>query len=515
MLGQAAQDMSDQALGDAAHRLERLLASATDAVITIDEASRIVDWNGAAERIFGWRRAEAMGQILTDLIVPKVHTQSHHRGVVHYLKTREGPIFKAPIETRAIRRSGEEFDIELSVWPVQTSKGWTFSSFIRDISSRKAAERALAQSEANYRTLIENAVEGILITAGGRILYANPQALQFTGVSAEQAAALPFTEFIHPDDRERVLGNHLKRLRGEPVENQYEFRVVHQGHGEVLWLNISAVGFSWQGAPATLNFLTDITRRKHAEEEVHKALERERELSELKSRFVALASHEFRTPLAAILSSAELLDDYADRLAREERSEMIGMIKSAVARMSGMVEQVMLSSQIAAGGFSFRPEPTAMRPWLDGVLAELGRASQAAERVQLSCDNMAQPRLLDGELARHVLLNLLGNALKYSPGDAAVYCQLREAGQHLRLEIRDQGIGIPAADIPRLFDSFSRGNNVGNIKGTGVGLYIVQECVRLHGGEVEVESVQGRGSVFRVSLLAPLAKQHPGSGRDA
>ena len=146
-------------------------------MVTIDERSSIVDWNAAAERMFGWSRAEAIGRTLTDLIVPSAFRQPHQEGMERFLRDGTAQVFNRRVETLALRRSGEEFHAELSIWPVKTGDGNTFSSFIRDISRRKANEKALAESEAKYRKVVENVNEGILVTAAGRILYANPRAL--------------------------------------------------------------------------------------------------------------------------------------------------------------------------------------------------------------------------------------------------------------------------------------------------------------------------------------------------
>lgn len=495
---------AERNLSDATQRLEALIATANDAVITIDETSRIVDWNTAAERIFGWRRVEAMGQRLPELIIPPAHRSHHEAGIERFLRDGTGQIFNRRVETTAVRRGGEEFHVELSIWPVRTGDRFTFSSFIRDISRRKAAERALAESEAKYRKVVENVNEGILVTAGGRILYANPRALELTGLDDETAKSRPFIEFIHPDDRERVLGNHLRRIRGEAVENHYQFRVIHQGGGEV-WLEISAVAFDWQNTPATLNFLTDVTERRRIEQDMRAALARERELSELKSRFVAVASHEFRTPLAAILTSVELLDDYGTRLPDEERKEIVGLVKNAVARMNKMVEQVLLTSRLESGKFAFEPQLRSIPELMVQVAAEMDQAHPQAARIAMQCQGVEQARLVDAKLISHVLVNLLHNALKYSPPDSAVSCIATAEGERLRFSVADRGIGIPAGDLPRLFESFHRGTNVGNIQGTGIGLHIVKECVELHRGSIEVESTAGQGAIFHVQLHAPLA----------
>lgn len=495
---------AERHLSDATQRLQALIGSANDAVVTIDERSSIIDWNHAAQRMFGWSREEALGRTLTELIVPAPFRRLHHEGMERFLRDGTAQIFNRRVEALALRRSGEEFNAELSIWPVRTGDGYTFSSFIRDISRRKAAEKALADSEAKYRQVVENVNEGILVTAAGRILYANPRALELTGLDDETAKSRPFIEFIHPDDRERVLGNHLKRLKGEPAENHYQFRVIHR-NGEARWLEISAVVFEWQDAPATLNFLTDVTERRRIEQDMQAALARERELSELKSRFVAVASHEFRTPLSAILSSIELLDDYGPRLPESERKEIVGLIKNAVARMNKMVEQVLLTSRLESGKFTFEPQPRSVPDLLVQVAAEMDQAHPQAARIAMQCQGVEQPRLVDGKLVSHILVNLLGNALKYSSPETRVQCVAAAEGERLRLTVTDSGIGIPPADLPRLFESFHRGTNVGNIQGTGIGLHIVKECVELHRGSIEVESEPGRGATFHVRLHAPTA----------
>jgi len=494
---------AERNLDDATQRLAALIATANDAVITIGEDNRIIDWNTAAERIFGWKRDETVGHDLADLIIPPSHRAQHREGIQRFLRTGMGNIFNRRVESTALRRNGEAFDAELSVWPVRTAQGYTFSSFVRDISRRKAAERALAESEAKYRKVVENVNEGILVTAGGRILYANPRALDITGLDEETAKTHPFIEFIHPEDRERVLENHMRRLRGEPVENHYEFRVVHRS-GDVRWLQISAVLFEWQNEPATLNFLIDVTERRQIEHDMREALARERELSELKSRFVAVASHEFRTPLAAILSSIELLDDYGARLPNDERREIVGQVKNAVSRMNKMVDQVLITSRIESGKFGFEPKPRSIPDLMVQVAAEMDQAHEQSSRIAVRCDGIDRPRLVDAKLISHVLVNLLGNALKYSPPDTAVTCTATADGDRLRFAVADKGIGIPPGDLPRLFESFHRGTNVGNIQGTGIGLHIVKECVQLHRGTIEVETVVGQGATFHVDVYAPV-----------
>ena len=229
-------------------RARLLIDTAGDAIVSIDDASVIIDWNPTAQRMFGWSREEAVGRVLTTLIVPERHRESHHRGLERFLREGKHGLLNRRVETHALARDGREFDVELSVWPVEEGGRYTFSAFIRDISRRRAAERALKDSEEKYRAVVENANEGIIVSQDGFLKFMNPRALALTGRTMEQALATPFIEMVHPDDRARVYGNYLRRMRGEHVENFYNFRIV-KVTGEVRWLQISAVAIQWEGRP--------------------------------------------------------------------------------------------------------------------------------------------------------------------------------------------------------------------------------------------------------------------------
>jgi PAS domain S-box-containing protein len=512
--------MDTSSAASAEHWLAPVAQALEEMLWIWDPASgRITFTNEAFRRFWGGAAPEA-GQRL-DALLDRVHADDAERmrNALRQLPAqgyREEYRVLLPAQdgrrTRTAYLSEQAIPIALPggqqrVTHVVRDFSWQYDTAARlhqEINRRADAERTLAESEAKYRKVVENVSEGILVTAAGRIVYANPKALAITGMDEQTALSQPFIEFIHPDDRDRVLGNHVRRLRGEAVESRYQFRVLHRS-GDVRWVEISGVVFEWQNTPATLNFLIDVTQRRQAEEEVRAALARERELSELKSRFVAVASHEFRTPLAAILSSIELLDDYGGRLPEEERREVVGLIKGAVARMNGMVEQVLMTSRLEAGQFAFEPQPQAVPPLLVQLATELDQAHPQAGRIALRCEDGPAQRRIDARLLRHILTNLLGNALKYSPPDTPVHCTVRGDGDRLQLEVADRGIGIPAQDLPRLFERFHRGANVGNVQGTGMGLHIVKECVQLHGGRIDVESETGRGTTFRVQLLAPVA----------
>jgi PAS domain S-box-containing protein len=280
---------------------------------------------------------------------------------------------------------------------------------------------------------------------------------------------------------------------------------VRRKDGTPWWCHMSAKALNPANlGEGTIWFFLDISQRKRAEEEAHRSLLRERELSDLKTRFVSLASHEFRTPLATILSSIELIDDFGSTLPENERRELVRLIKGAVGRVMAMIDQVELIGRAEADKLEFRPELQDVESLVLSIARESEQAHNARGRVRVDARGLAARRLIDGKLLFHILGNLIGNALKYSPASSGVRVEVEGEGNLVAFRVADLGIGIPADDQPRVFESFHRARNVGNVEGTGLGLSIVKQCVELHGGTVAFESEPGRGTTFVARIPAPL-----------
>jgi len=232
------------------------------------------------------------------------------------------------------------------------------------------------------------------------------------------------------------------------------------------------------------------------------ALSKQMEVNALKSTFVAMTSHEFRTPLTSILSSEELLRHYADRLPAGERDALFVNIETAVRRMIAMLDKMLIIGRADADLLEFKPVATDLAKLCRALLDETHSANgnTDAARLVLRMDEADEIALVDEKLLRHSLGNLLSNAVKYSPeGGEVALVVLRRSGV-IVFEVTDQGIGIPAADLPRLFESFHRASNVGSIGGTGLGLAIVKRAVECHGGSIDVHSQPGRGTRFCVTI---------------
>ena len=249
-----------------------------------------------------------------------------------------------------------------------------------------------------------------------------------------------------------------------------------------------------------LGFFADITERKRVENELLRTLAREKELSRLRNNFVSMGSHEFRTPLGIIQSSAEILEDYFEKLMPPEREEHLRSIRNNTRRMAEIMEEVLLVGSIEAGKMEFKPAALDLRAFARRLVEEVLSTTQGRCPIELSFSEMPAEVLVDQRLLRHVFTNLLTNAIKYSQVGRVVRFEIGSVEAEILCAVRDEGIGISEADQEWLFTAFHRGGNVKNHPGTGLGLVIVKRCVDLHGGKINVESKLGEGTAVIVRL---------------
>jgi signal transduction histidine kinase len=238
----------------------------------------------------------------------------------------------------------------------------------------------------------------------------------------------------------------------------------------------------------------------HAKEELRQALAHEQELGRLKTNFVNLVSHEFRTPLGIIMSATENLENYLERLQPTERAELLADIRTSTQRMSGLMQEVLLLARVDAGKLACRPVTLELRALLERLIEEVRGASDHACVIEFSMASEAHAACADEALLRHMFTNLLSNAVKYSPLGQPVHFRIERDSDSAIFTVRDEGIGIPEADQKQLFQTFHRGSNVGERPGTGLGLVIVKRCVDLHGGTLHLESKLNAGTTVTVRL---------------
>jgi signal transduction histidine kinase len=226
---------------------------------------------------------------------------------------------------------------------------------------------------------------------------------------------------------------------------------------------------------------TDITIQKQAEETLRQALAKERELGELKSRFVSMASHEFRTPLATILALTETLSAYRHKLSDEQIGQRLDKIQGQVGHLKEIMEDVLLLARMQARRVGFNPTNVDVDGLCRSVLDEFQSGIDTQHRLVYGCEADIPNLKLDRKLVRQIISNLVSNAIKYSPEHKSVHVTLEYIADRLILKVKDEGIGIPESDVVHLFEPFHRAENVGTTPGTGLGLVITKEAIELHG----------------------------------
>lgn len=379
------------------------------------------------------------------------------------------------------------------------------------ILSRRRAEAELRESEQRFRIMLEFASEGILlIDQDYRVLMVNRYVEQVSGYSRDQLLGKPLSKLLPEVERigELYPGDDL--LQETPIHRSrraIELEAMHIDQTRFP-VELSLTPMTIGGERLLMCFLFDITERKQLEEQrlytqaLELELSKERELIELRDRFTSMISHEFRAPLSIIASSVQMIINYHDRLSKENVLERLQGITVQVHEMVALLNDVLEVSRNNVQQPDFKPAPLDIvafcRKHLENVLLIDEQRHDFTFHADGQWIIMADPRLLE-----HIFVNLLTNAMKYSPEDTTITITLSESDGYVRIQVKDEGIGIPAEDQPHLFKAFYRARNAAQAHGTGLGLAIVRRNVELHGGSISFESVEGKGSTFTVSLPMP------------
>jgi len=375
----------------------------------------------------------------------------------------------------------------------------------RNITERKAAEAAL--QVVSQRLELATQAGGVGIWDWDILndtLIWDERMLALYGLTALQCSntAATWSGALHPEDTERTTAELNAAIAGDG-HLELEFRIVWRD-GTVKHIRaIGLVMWDQQGQAARiLGVNIDITERKKSEAKLLAALEKEKEVSDLKSRFVSMASHEFRTPLTTIMSTAETLIQYRAKMNDAQMDQRLGKIITQVNYMKEMMEDILHLARLQAGkSLDFKPLPTDLNALCLEVIEEFYSEARHQDRIHYSSDPPPVMAVIDGRLMHQVVSNLVANALKYST--QTVSLELEKEETNIILTIRDHGIGIPENDLKHLFEPFHRAENVGAREGTGLGLSIAKQAVETHGGKITVESEVNKGSVFTIFIPLP------------
>jgi PAS domain S-box-containing protein len=463
---------------------------------------RFVLVNDAFVKWTGYTREEILGRNALEL---GLWESSEERDAFWTDLHRDGSLRER--ECRFCDRTGRRFIMLASADLIQLNDVPHMLAMALDITERKraeaelrAGEAQLRESEARFSTAFQASpiFIGILRTSDGRFVLANDALVNWLGCPREEAlgqtcAALGMWENVA--DRALVWEELAAVGRIRQKECRWRNR-----RGDLFTVLLSADTITLGHTPHVLLLALDITQRKQAEVEILKTLAREKELSQLKSNFISMVSHEFRTPLGIIQSSAELLRDFHGRMPPAEREEQLESISRNARRMAGMMEGVLALSRLDAGKLGFHPAALDLNLFCRRVVDEVLSATNRRCLIEVTVNAIPTEAQADEQLLGHIFTNLLSNAVKYSEPGATVRFTVERDGQDAVCVIRDRGIGISPEDQQQLFKAFNRGSNVGTRPGTGLGLLLVKRCAQLHSGRVKVESKVGEGTTVMVRL---------------
>ena len=524
---------SQENLNRSTEYLNAMFKHATEGIIISNKQGKIIMANPRASSQFGYEENELEGLTIEEL-VPRKYSLSHKAYRENYYKDPKTRSMGKGNNLYAKRKDDSEFPVEVSLSSFKIKDTIYVISFLVDITERKIQEdrisevneqleqrvetrtrelaeankqlqnemeersviqEALRDSERLYSTMARNFPNGIICVLNKKleIVFIDGKELQVFGLKPDELNGKPVQSLLPLTDPKDILNQLVKVFNWESLAFEMEFR----DH----YYNLLAVPL-----PDMKGFVKDIllviqnvTELKKAAEEILFSLEKERNLNEMKSKFVYIASHEFRTPLSTILSSVTLIDKYKNEEDSEKRTKHIERIKSSVKNLTEILNDFLSLEKLEAGKIETHLSTFDLVDFAKELSEELQALSKAGQEIIYTHSGEQRMVTLDKQLLRNICINLLNNAIKYSPENNRIEFRSSINGS-IELEVSDEGIGIPDEDQTHLFERFFRAANVTAIQGTGLGLNIVKRYVQLLNGNINFVSRVNKGTTFKIQF---------------
>jgi PAS domain S-box-containing protein len=546
------------------NEFETLFNHATIGILMTDSNGLVVNFNKYAEQLFGYQKEEVMGKPV-ELLIPHGKRVAHIAHRTNFNEHPTNRVMGAANELFAKRKDDSVFPVEISLSHFKNDSQLFVIAFIIDITVRKQNEDLLkeqknqvlqfAEQTKRLNAELEKKIEdrtkmlketlealentqqettkalnfqkAILNHAGACIIatdthgvvqlfnstaeeylgYSKSEVIdqvnvvQFHLASEIQAKAAAFSreigKIVTPDF------NVLSAKSMDDLPNEHEWTYVRKnGTTFTVSLNVTTLRDAQNSISGFLGVAVDISEIKKYQNSLQVALEKEKQLGDLKSRFVTMASHEFRTPLSTILSSVSLIDKYTSVEDLEKREKHVKRIKSAVGNMKDILEDFLSLGKMEEGKIQLNPElltPAELRDELEAVIQEMQRLTKPFQQITHTF-TVTEDCNVDRKMLRHIMTNLISNAIKFSPEGSSVDVSCENRKNELIFTIQDTGIGISEADQKHLFERFFRAENASNIQGTGLGLHIISRYLDLVDGHIELASKLNKGSTFIVHI---------------
>jgi PAS domain S-box-containing protein len=476
-----------------------LLEAAPDAMVVVNQGGEIVLLNLQAEKQFGYRRDELLGQKVTS-IIPQGFAE---RLVADDLRSAEDALAQeigTGIDLNALRKDGSEFPIEIMLSPLESAEGMLVTAAIRDITVRRNAERHLAQMEGRYRGLLEAAPDAmVVVNQGGEIVLLNLQAEKQFGYRRNELLGQKVTSIIPEGFAERLIADGL-RSDEDALAQQIGTGIELSGRRkDRTEFPIELMLSPLSGAEGTLvtAAIRDISVRNAAEADLlHKVEELKRSNEEL-GQFAYIASHDLQEPLRMVASYTQLLSRRYSGKLDSDADEFIAFAVDGATRMQRLIQDLLAYSRVGTKGKDLLSTSSE-----DALCLALSNLRGAIEESGALVTHDPLPEVLADEMQLVQLFqNLVGNAIKYqNPGIPKIHVAALSGGKQYSFSVQDNGLGIDPQYFERIFGMFQRLHKREEFAGTGIGLAICKKIVERHGGQISVESQPGIGSTFRFAL---------------
>jgi two-component system cell cycle sensor histidine kinase/response regulator CckA len=506
---------SEEELRISTLRFSSVVASAMDAIITLDESLRIIVFNKAAEKMFGCQAQDVLGAPL-DRFLPEQYREIHSKHIYAFgeagVTTRS---MEAPGILSAVRANGEQFPIEATVSQVQVAGQKLYTVILRDITERKRAEETLRQSEARFRSIYEQAAVGIeQVAFDGQLLMVNAALCRMLGYEEIELLGKKTEEITHRDDHAREVELLNATLRENKQSYEIEKRYLHR-NGSVVWVHVtSSVVNDSAGEPLyRISVIQNVTERKRTEEQLKQA-----QKMEAIGRLAGGVAHDFNTLLNVMLGYSELL--LAELPLGDSRREKVMQIKNSGNTGAMLTKQLLAFSRKQA----IAREVMDLREVASKLTPILGRLLRDDVELTVKCSVEACPVKVDPGQMQQLVLNLVANAGDAMPDGGQICIEVRaveldktyvqqhpalKVGRYAMLAISDSGVGMDSETVAHIFEPFFTTKEA---KGTGLGLATVYGIVKRNGGDIWVYSEQGVGTIFKVFLpltVEPLQQAEP------
>ena len=527
--------------------LKTLVWSISDGIITIDSKGIIEAANSMVAQLFGYTTEEIHGKNVS-FLMPNDHSLKQGNYLSEYLISENSKIIGKGREVYGLRKDGSQFPFLLSINELVLNNEKKFIGIVRDLSEIRRTEEALKESGLRLSSIIETAVDGIItISKKGIVESMNSAAVRLFGYQKEEVIGNNI-KMLMPEPHRRKHDGYLKHHQktrekriigiGREVEGKrkdgtlFPFRLSVSEvklTDSIIYTGIIHDLSEEKKAQQSLNELNqqleekikertseltkivtelehsnknlenEIKQRKKAKNDLKAALKQEVELGELKSRFVSMASHEFRTPLTCILSSVSLIERYKNLESEDKRQKHIKRIKSSVKNLTNILNDFLSLDKLQSGMINCDPAEFNILDFFEGLMEDVEELKKPGQEI-IHKHHGDKIVYLDEYILMNIIINLLSNAIKYSDENKKVYIETQIEDDLIKISIKDQGIGIPKDDIKHMFSRFFRASNSSAIQGTGLGLNIVKRYLSLMNGQIELESKENVGSTFKVTL---------------